>query len=316
MKNVRNLNMKHLRYFTEVARRGSVVAAARALHVTPQTVSVQIQLLEGSVGQPLFDRVGKRLLLTSLGTAALEYASEIFALSDELGTVLIGGSRPQSFQLRVGVTDNVPKLLTVAALSPVIEAHRSALELVCDEGRYADLLGRVVAGELDMLLAEAAVPVNLSRALQATLLTQSGISFLAAPSLRASLTGRFPRNLHEAPYLAGSTSHSLTAQNLEAWFARHQVRPKITGRIDDSAMLKGFAQNGLGVIAVPASIEKVVTKQYGLALLGRTNDIKHELFLIRARVRKPNPMVAILEEFAGERALAGAKRTKSPGTHQ
>ena len=123
------MNFKHLRYFAEAARRGSVTAAARALFVTPQTVSGQIQELEASIGQPLFDRIGKRLVLTSAGETALDYANTIFALGDELGAVLRAEARPRLMTLRVGVTDSVPKLLTIATLAPVIERHRDQIEL-------------------------------------------------------------------------------------------------------------------------------------------------------------------------------------------
>lgn len=289
------LNLKHLRYFAEVARRGSVTAAARALYVAPQTVSAQVVELEQSVGQPLFDRVGRRLVLTVAGETALDYANAIFALGDELGAVLRGGAKPRYLRLRVGVTDSVPKLLTVAALQPLIESHREDLELTCREGPHAELLGRVAAGELDAVLADAAVPANLARSLQARVMLESGVTFLAVRPLAARLARNFPASLDDAPFLVGSAPSSLLGQALEAWFARHQVRPRIVGRIDDSALLKSFAQRGLGVICVPTRIEDEVARQYGLRIAGRTNEVKQSVFLVRARGRHPHPLVAQIE---------------------
>ncbi len=294
MNRTRPLNLKHLRYFTEVARRGSVTAAAKTLIVAPQTISAQIQDLADSVGQPLFDRVGRRLVLTAAGQVALDYANTIFALGDELSAVLRSNTRPKSILLRVGITDSVPKLLTVALLEPLIARHRRELEIECREGAYGEILGRMAAGELDAVLAETAVPANLARSLQASALTQSGTSFLAAPSLAKKLGPHFPKNLDEAPFVAGSTP-SLIGQALEAWFARINVRPHIVGRIDDSALAKGFANRGLGFIAVPTSIEAAVAHQYALKVLGRTNDVTQSVFLIRARSRRTHPLVAELE---------------------
>jgi LysR family transcriptional activator of nhaA len=247
------------------------------------------------VGQPLFEREGKRLLLTPVGATALDYANAIFAMGDELTAVLRGGSRPKSTALRVGVTDSVPKLLTVAIMEPLLEKHRTELELTCDEGAYAALLGRLAGAELDMVLADAAVPANLSRTLQATLLAESGISFVAAPTLATRLKGKFPQCLDGAPLLAGSVAHSLLGQSLESWYARHNVRPHIVGRIDDSALLKGFAHSGLGIATVPTSIEDEVVKQYRVKVVGRTNEVVQSVFLIRSRGRKPHPLVAELE---------------------
>ncbi len=293
MSNKRAVNLKHLRYFAEAARRGSVTAAARAMFVTPQTVSGQIQELEQSIGQPLFDRVGKRLLLTSAGETALDYANTIFALGDELSAVLREEARPRRMTLRVGVTDSVPKLLTIATLAPVIEKHRNELELTCHEGAYAELLGRVAGGQLDMVLADTPVSPTLARSLHVLLLAEDGISFLAAPPIIAQLRGKFPRNLDQTPLLVDS--HSLLSGALDAWFVRQEIRPRIVGRIEDSALLKGFAHSGLGIAAVPSRIEREVAKQYGLQVIGRTDEVRQPLYLVRARVRRPHPLVAEIE---------------------
>ncbi|MDH4001101.1 MAG: LysR family transcriptional regulator, partial [Xanthomonadales bacterium] len=64
---MRHLNYNHLLYFHTVAREGSIAKASERLHLTPQTISGQLKLLEESVGKPLFDRVGRGLMLTETG---------------------------------------------------------------------------------------------------------------------------------------------------------------------------------------------------------------------------------------------------------
>ncbi len=296
--NNRSLNLKHLRYFAEVARGGSVARAARRLFVAPQTVSAQVQELELSIGQPLFDRVGRRLILTSAGETALDYANAIFALGDELGTVLRGGAQAKRIALRVGVTDSVPKLMTVAALQPLIQHHGKRLELLCVEDGFTELLGRVAAGDLDLVLADSALPANLSRSLQARAWTDSGTSFMAARELQSVLQRKFPASLDAAPYLAGSAPTSLIGQAIQAWFTQQNVRPRTVGRIDDSALLNGFAQRGLGFVAIPQSTEAEVMRQYGLRVIGRTPDIRHSVYWIRTRTRRVHPLVAEFEQGA------------------
>lgn len=296
MNSARGLNLKHLRYFSEVARRGSIALAARSLFVTPQTVSAQVQELEESVGQPLFERVGRGLLLTSAGETALDYANNIFALSDELGQVLRGGRKARSVTLRIAATDSVPKLLTITALQPIVERHRKELELECSEGTYADLLGQLAVGQLDGVLADAPVPTNLSRVLEARVVSESGMTFLAERQLARRLARQFPASLRDAPFLEGSAPSSLLGQAIQAWFARQNVRPHIVGRIDDSALLQGFAERGLGVATVPTSIAKEVMRQSGLGVVGSTEEVRLTVFLVRPRGRRPHPFVRELEE--------------------
>lgn len=294
----RSLNLKHLRYFVEIARRGSVTAAARSLFVAPQTVSGQLLALEESLGQPLFERIGRTMKLTPAGETALDYASAIFALGDELGDVLRGARRARNQSFRVGVTDSVPKLLTVNLLQPVVRRHAATLELTCREGTVGELLGLLAAGELDVVLADTPVPANLTRTLQTRTVADSGITFVAARPLAKPLVRRFPASLDGAPYVAGSAPSSLQAQAIEAWFSRQGVRPRIAARIDDSALLKGFAQQGLGIVAVPTSVEAEVVRHYGLGVVGRTEEVRQQVFLIRARGRRVHPLVLELEGSA------------------
>ena len=87
---MRHLNYNHLQYFWAVAREGSIAKASESLHLTPQTISGQLKLLDDAVGQPLFNRVGRRLVLSEMGRVVYEYANEIFSVGAELASVVRG----------------------------------------------------------------------------------------------------------------------------------------------------------------------------------------------------------------------------------
>ena len=108
------MNFKHLRYFWAAAHAGSVAAAANQLHLTPQTVSAQIKLLEDDLGTALFKPAGRGLELTEAGRVALSYADEIFALGHDMVSSLRANAVPEQAMaaFRVGVSDAVPKSLT------------------------------------------------------------------------------------------------------------------------------------------------------------------------------------------------------------
>jgi LysR family transcriptional regulator, transcriptional activator of nhaA len=86
------INYHHLRLFWAVAKEGNLTRASARLHLTPQTVSMQIRELESAIGEDLFVRSGRQLYLTKSGSTALQYANEIFSLGQELTAVLVNKS--------------------------------------------------------------------------------------------------------------------------------------------------------------------------------------------------------------------------------
>ena len=113
------INYKHLHYFWVVAKQGGIARASERLHLTPQTISGQINLLEENLGETLFNKVGRNLELTETGRLVLSYAEEIFSLGSELEEALhdLPSDRPMVF--RVGVADVVPKTVAPVAARTV-----------------------------------------------------------------------------------------------------------------------------------------------------------------------------------------------------
>src|SRR3954452_24170284 len=105
------LNYHHLRYFWMVARKGSVRKAAEAMHVSQPSISAQLHSLEEALGEKLFQRSGRNLVLTETGHLALSYADEIFSAGRELMNAV--KQRPTSRALRftVGMTDALSKMI-------------------------------------------------------------------------------------------------------------------------------------------------------------------------------------------------------------
>ena len=102
---MRGLNYHHLYYFWVTARLGSLRAAAQRLHLAPQTMSDQIKLLEERLNHPLFERQGRRLVLTVEGHQAFAYASRMFAIGEELAPLFDGKRQGSWPEFRIGITD-------------------------------------------------------------------------------------------------------------------------------------------------------------------------------------------------------------------
>ena len=113
------MNYKHIHYFMQVAKLGGVQRASERLHVTPQTISGQVQSLEDSLGGALFQRSGRGMVLTEVGRLVLGYAEEIFSTGAELEeAVRERKKRGPRLEFRVGVSDAVPKSIACRLIEP------------------------------------------------------------------------------------------------------------------------------------------------------------------------------------------------------
>jgi LysR family transcriptional activator of nhaA len=294
---MRNLNLKHLRYFWAVAANGSIARASEVLHLTPQTISGQLKDLEEQIGAPLFAKAGRNLSLTETGRLVFAYADEMFRLSNELQDVLAGRTPGSTLILNVGVAMVVPKLLTYRVLAPVL-AMEEPVRLVCSEAPLVDLLASLSVHKLDLVLADSPVNPALNIRAYSHPLGESGISFFAAREGNPGAhRADFPASLNGAPMLMPSTSSSLR-RALEHWFERNGVVPRVVAEIEDRALMKAFGEAGAGIFTSPTAVEADVLAKYGVEVIGRTEDIKERYYAISAERRIKHPAVAIITETA------------------
>jgi LysR family transcriptional regulator, transcriptional activator of nhaA len=288
------LNYHHLLYFWTVARAGTIAKAGEELHLAQPTISSQIKLLEEALGHKLFERQGRKLVLTEVGRTVMRYADEIFRLGNELKNV-VGGLPPgQQLRLQVGVADVVPKIVAERLLQPALDV--GPLRLVCREGPLPQLLASLALHELDVVLADAPGSEPVSVRAFNHLLGKCGVTFFAAPAF-SHLKKDFPRSLDGAPMLLPSEASSVR-HSLDLWFEAKNVRPTIVGDFDDSALLKAFGQRGLGVFAMPSVIEAEVSRQFDVSVLGHTDEVENCFYAITVERRLRHPAVVAIAEAA------------------
>lgn len=295
---MRSINLKHLHYFWVVAHEGSIAAASERLFITPQTISAQLKELEARMGRELFARTGKGLALTRAGEIALDYADKIFDLSKELSAAVAEEIEGLS-QIRVGVVDVVPKLIATLVLLPAIE-KRPAPRLVCVESDMGDLLARLAQHKLDFVLSDHPAPPDPNLKLYSHKLGSTGISFMAAHGLLPGPGAAFPDCLDGRPILLPGRRTALR-MTLEGWLLERGVRMRVAGEFDDSALAKAFGQVGAGVFTCPTAIEGEVSRQYAVAAVGRTEQLREHYYLISTTKDLEQPLIAeILARAGGE----------------
>ena len=294
------MNFKHLHYFWRVAKAGGVARASEQLHLTPQTISGQIGLLEDDLGTLLFAKKGRNLELTDAGRLALGYAQDIFALGSELEESLRNypaGGRPVEF--RVGVAEAVSKTIAYRLIEPATRLP-TTMRLVCRESKLDSLLAELAAHRLDLVISDAPIPPSVSVRAYNHRLGESGVSFFASAGLFKHCKGKFPACLDGAPMLVPGDGAAVRPR-LDRWRDANKLRPRVVGEFDDSALMKAFGQRGAGVFIGPTVLESEIEKQYGVKTLGRTQEIVEEFFAISVERRVTHPSVVAITAAAKDR---------------
>ena len=295
-KSLRHLNYSHLLYFWTVSREGSIAKAADVLHLTPQTISGQLKLLDDAVGERLFTRAGRRLVPSEMGRLVFQYADEIFTVGAELAQVVRGRQPGSPKQLSVGVTDSLPKLIAYKMLEPAMTMS-NPVRIVCREGSLDALLADLALHRLDLVLADRAIPPGLGVKAFNHALGSSGVSLFATADLAEGLKSGFPESLHDAPMLLPTPSSSLR-RALGEWFDALNITPRIVAEFDDSALSKVFGLAGRGVFAAPTAIENEVVRMYQVQLVGRCSTVREQFYAISPERKLRHPAVVMICEQA------------------
>lgn len=243
------LNFRHLWYFRQVAREGNLTRAARLLAVSQSALSTQIQILEERLGHALFERVGRRLVLTEAGKVALDHADAIFEMGEDLLTTLrVGSGRRQV--LRVGALATLSRNFQIDFLRPCL--GRVNLEVVLSSGSLVELTGLLRRLELDVVLCNAAPSAGNADDLVAHRLARQPIALFGAPALQ--LHAETPQDALRTHGVILPTGASTIRVEFDALCARLAIVPTVVAEVDDMAMLRLMAREGIGLAPLPAIV--------------------------------------------------------------
>lgn len=304
------LNYRHLWYFYVVAREGSITRACERLHVTQPAISAQLQKLERSVGEKLFEKSGRNLVLSEAGKVAYEYAEEIFSLGRELTDTLQQRPTGKPLRLAVGVVDSLPKLVTYRLLQPALRMSEP-VRLLLQDDRPERLFAELSVHGLDLVLTDAPLPPTVSVRAYDHLLGECGVSVFGAPALAERYRAGFPGSLDGAPFLLPTESTTLR-RSLERWFEAEEILPHVVGEIADSSLLKTFGQAGMGVFAAPSVIEAEIRRQYQVEAIGRVPEVVERFYAISIERRIKHPAVLAISSAAREELFPGVRGYTAP----
>jgi LysR family transcriptional activator of nhaA len=298
------LNYHHLLYFWMVAKEGSIVRASEELHLAHPTISGQIHRLEEVLGEKLFLRRGRNLVLTEAGRVAFRYADEIFSLGREFVDTLKGRASGRPLRLVVGIADVLPPSLVRRFLEPAFRLGHP-VRVVCRADKSTeDFIAELALHRVDVVISDGPAGGGIPVRAFSHPLGECGTTFFAAPQLAGPLRRKFPSSLDGAPFLLPGAP-SAVRRALEQWFDAEQVRPTIVAEVDDSALAKDFGKAGMGVFAAPTVIEAEVRQQYGVKVVGRAESVRQSFYAISVERKIKHPAVVAIREAARQDIFAG-----------
>jgi len=272
------LNFHHLHYFWRVAKEGHLSRVAKDMHVSQSALSAQIRQLEDRLGETLFDRDGRRLKLTDAGRMVFGYAEQIF----DLGTELMGrikGRTQGSNLLRIGSVATLSRNYQENWLRPLLSD--SSLTLNLESGQLEGLLERLVGHQLDVVLANEAVPATPQRPLHCRLLASQSLSLVGLAKVWGKRKLEVPNDLHGVEMALPGPRHAVRAQ-FDALCASGGIVPKVRAEVDDMAMLRLVARDSGWIALLPEVVVQDELRNGLLCVVGVADDLKENFYAITA----------------------------------
>ena len=296
---VTRLNYHHLQYFRAVAHEGNLTRAAQHLRVAQSALSTQIRQLEAQLGQALFARQGRTLVLTEAGRIALAYADTIVGAGNELVATLREGRRRERQVLRVGAVATLSRNFQRGFLAPLV--GRPDVELVLQSGSLGELLARLGAHTLDLVLSNRRVQEDTGAAWRCRRIARQQVSLVGPP--RRGAPFRFPEDLAVVP-LALPSRDSEIRGGFDVLCEQYGLRVSVAAEVDDMAMLRLIARDSQAAALVPAvvvldELRAGVLEEYALV-----PGLYEEFYAVTVRRQYQHPLVPPLLEQAATTVLA------------
>ena len=298
--NLEQLNFHHLFYFWRVARTGHLTRAAQELHTSQSALSAQIRQLEDRLGEALFEREGRRLVLTDTGQLVLSYAENIFGLGQEMLGRLQGRSEGV-IRLRVGSVATLSRNYQENWIRPLLTD--ASVVLTLESGMLDGLLERLVQHQLDVVLANETVPTNADRPLHCRFLGSQSISLVGPARSWRGRSLRVPEDLDGVDLALPGPRHALRSQ-FDAMCMSAGVTPRLRAEVDDMAMLRLIARDSGWLTVLPEVVVQDELQAGSLVKVGQSTQLQENFYAITTPHRHR------IERL--ERLLAGATDLPAP----
>jgi LysR family transcriptional regulator, low CO2-responsive transcriptional regulator len=239
---MRRLTLRQLKVFEAVARHLSFSKAAAELHLTQPAVSMQVRQLEGFVGLPLTEQVGKKIFLTEAGRELFHASQNIAAQLNDLGTALKQLKGVEGGEFNIAVTSTVGAVAT--ELLAQFRAAHPKVSIHLDVSNRESVLSQLAANRIDLAIM-GQVPEGLD--LEATRFMDNPLVVIAPPAHPLARKRRVPvSDLANESFLVREAG-SGTRGAMERFFAAKGLEIRTSMEMSSNEAIKQAVQAGLGL---------------------------------------------------------------------
>lgn len=284
------LNHHHLQYFRAIAQEGGLSAAARRMGITHSTLSAQLKQLEGQLGGELFDRQGRRLVLTPFGEQVLGYAEAIHRLGAQLLDFSAGRSQPERRRpVRVVVTPTLPRAI-VYRLLEVLFAKPQWGPIDVREGAMGAILDELTSGRAHFALCDEPI---VKQGVHSHLLGSSGLHWYGTPEYAQRLRAGFPQSLQGAP-LVLPAPHLNQRKVLDRWFVERGLTVQVAATADDTSIVRELGVRGVGVFPVREALRAELEDLHRAAHIGPIDGVFERYYVVSVERSVKDEAVALV----------------------
>ncbi len=281
------LNLHHLRLFRAIASDGTLTGAARGLNLSQSALSTQLRSLEASLGQDLFERRGRGLVLTEAGRIALDHAEAIFRTVDDLTATLRETGRARR-ALRVGALATLSRNFQMQFIRPLI--GRADVEIVLRSGSQDELLRGLEGLALDVVLTNLAPARDAASPWLVHRIDEQPVGLIGTPA-RVGLMARPLKELLSTQPLIVPTRETGLRAAFDALADRLDVKPILAAEVDDMAMIRLLARADAGLAIIPPIVVRDELQTGVLVEAARLDGISETFFAVTQARRFPNPLL-------------------------
>lgn len=284
------LNYHHLRYFWIVAHEGNLTRAAKKINIAQSSLSMQISALETYLGQDLFKRTGRQLVLTEAGRIALDFADSIFATGEELLGTFGALEQPRQRVLRVGALATLSRNFQIGFLEPALAAED--VEVTIRSGTLDDLLESLENYRIDVILSTVVPLRDETTRWVAHAIDNQPVSLVGQPHPPRAHLPLETLLVNERLVIPAPQSSIRTG--FDALVSRMGIQPQIVAQVDDMAMLRLVTREHTGLAVVPPIVVKDELHSGMLVEVAKLPGLAETFFAITLERRFPNPLLNLV----------------------